>query len=100
MDFDFDTSNGRNVFTLLVRVLDPEDEQTIIYQSQKQYSYPEGKGYVSNSFEISSFYTNVSTLMFNFKVYGYRNVMAYAENKHSLVENQANTLLQSRLMAI
>lgn len=72
VDFDFDTSDGRNVFTLLVRVLDPADEQTIIYQKQKQFTYPEGEGYVSNSFEISSFYTNVSTLMFNFKVYGYR----------------------------
>ena len=72
VDFDFDISDGRNVFTLLVRVLDPADEQTIIYQRQKQFTYPEGEGYVSNSFEISSFYTNVSTFMFNFKVYGYR----------------------------
>lgn len=72
VDFDFDISDGRNVFTLLVRVLDPADEQTIIYQKQKQFTYPEGEGYVSNSFEISSFYTNVSTFMFNFKVYGYR----------------------------
>lgn len=72
VDFDFDTSDGRNVFTLLVRVLDPADEQTIIYQRQKEFTYPEGEGYVSNSFEISSFYTNVSTFMFNFKVYGYR----------------------------
>ena len=72
VDFDFDISDGRNVFTLLVRVLDPADEQTIIYQRQKQFTYPEGEGYVSNSFEISSFYTNVSTFMFNFKVYGSR----------------------------
>lgn len=42
---------------------------------------------------------NLSDGHFEVKVYGYRNVMAYAENKHSLVENQANTFAAIQMNA-